>query len=204
MSSPSESRVEGALACLGGARASAEIRADFAALSSLPAAARRQLYRVLGPCLVEPVPASTEADMRAFAGEHDADVPAIVRVVRACRFLLREAAMRDVAMADFADDLQLLGADDDTCTALLQGYDRAKELVRANVVQAAISDHGKVVERVAWRVDHVTASHQAYALHVPVAVLTLSYREGDKRERVTLQLSADAVLELGALVARFT
>jgi len=60
----------------------------------------------------------------------------------------------------------------------MPGYEAAKAFVRREIHQAALADHGKVVERVDWRVDQVVTSNRGEKLGVPVAVLTLSFRRG--------------------------
>jgi hypothetical protein len=187
------------LRCLGGLPAPPDVVADIAVLSTLPLSARRQLYRVLGPCLVEPVPGSVDVEIDQFCRELSLDAAALARVMRASRFLLRQAAMLDLLAADFAADLAGLDDTGALHEALSPGYEAAKRVVRSEIARGALDDHGKVVERVAWRVDHVTASHRGRHLDVPVVVITLGYREGDRQDRVTLQLLPDALLELQAM-----
>ncbi len=116
------------------------------------------------------------------------DVAVLTRAVRACRFLLRQAAMLDLSEAALAEDLARLGDTGEVRAALLPGYATVKKVVRSEVVRGALVDHGKVVERVAWRVDHVASSNRGANLDVPVAVLSLWYREGERQDHVTLQL----------------
>jgi len=93
------------LLCLGGLPPPAEIAADLALLPQLPAAAKQGLYRLLGPCLGEDVPASIEEALGAFCRAFEVDDGAMARAIRASRFLLREAAGRDLSAASFAEDL---------------------------------------------------------------------------------------------------
>lgn len=190
------------LRCLGGHSAPPDVCADIALLSTLPASARGQIYTVLGPCLGEPVPPSVDADVDRFCKDLALDPAVVARVIKACRFLLRQAAVVDLRAADFAADLAVLGDGGEMAEALGPGYEAAKRVVRAEIARGALLDHGKVVERVAWRVDHVTASHQGHNLDLPVIVLTLGYREGERQDRVTVQLLPDALLELQAMCAR--
>jgi hypothetical protein len=86
----------------------------------------------------------------------------------------------------------------------MPGYEAAKVLVRHEIARAALADHGKVVERVDWRVDQVVTSNRGEKLGVPVAVVTLSYREGERRDRITLQLPPQALRELAAMCQRLS
>src|SRR6185312_1659153 len=93
------------LRCLGGRELPPEVGADLAVLPMLPLAARRQLYRVLGPCLAEPIPSAIGAKIDEFCRELDVDPEALARVIRASRFVLREASLADLGEADLAADL---------------------------------------------------------------------------------------------------
>ncbi len=190
------------LRCLGGVPPPPDVAANLVVLASLPLPARRQIYRVLGPCLGEPVPEAVDVEIDRFCRELSLDAAVLARVLKASRFLLRRAAVIDLPAADFTADLVALGDSGAILEALAPGYEAAKRVVRSEIARGALDDHGKVVERVAWRVDHVTASHQGQGLDVPVVVLTLGYREGSRQDRVTLQLPPDALLELQAMCQR--
>jgi hypothetical protein len=190
------------LRCLGGLPPPPDVVADLGALASLPLPARRQIYQVLGLCLVEPVPEAVDVEIDRFCRALSLDAAVLSRVLKASRFLLRQAAVIDLAAADFAADLVTLGDTGALHEALVPGYEAAKRVVRSEIARGALDDHGKVVERVAWRVDHVTASHRGQGLDVPVVVLTLGYREGQRQDRVTLQLLPDALLDLQAMCQR--
>ena len=191
------------LRCLGGQPAPPEIGADLAVLPALPVAARRQLYRVLGPCLREPLPGNVDAQIHQFCQELQVDAALLARVIRASRFLLRHASLAGLSEADLAEDLATLGDTGEIRATLLPGYETVKKVVRSEAVRGALTDHGKVVERVAWRVDHVSSSNRGDGMNVPVAVVSLWYREGDREGQVTLQLPPDTVQELRAMCDRF-
>ncbi len=191
------------LRCLGGQKAPPEVGADLAMLPMLPIAARRQLYRVLGPYLAEPVPSSMEAKVDEFCRELDVDAGALARVLRASRFVLRHASKADLSEADFAKDLATLGDTGEICAVLSPGYEMVKQVVRAEIARGALADHGKVVERVAWRMDQVTSSNRGGNLNIPVGVLTLWYRDGEQLEQVTVQFPPEAQQDLREMCARF-
>jgi hypothetical protein len=191
------------LHCLGGFPAPPEIGADIALLTALPQLARRQLYRVLGPCLGEPVPSSVDAQLDQFCREHGLEPALFARAIKASRFLLRQAAMQDLREAELAADLAKLGDEGEIRAMLAPGYEVAKRAIRADITRGALADHGKLVERVDWRMDSVTASNRGENLNLTVAVLTLTYRQRDRQEEVTVQLQREAVMELRAMCDRF-
>jgi len=202
MADPTPTPPPDTLHCLGGQPPPPEVRADLALLPRLPAPAQQQLYRVLGPCLGEAVPSSIEKAVEDFCRAFQIDDAALARALRASRFLLREAAARDLPAAAFIEDLARLGQGEALAEILMPGYEAAKAMVRREILAAALADHGKVVERVDWRVDQVVTSNRGEKLQLPVAVVTLSYREGDRRDRITLQLPPEALRELSAMCQR--
>jgi hypothetical protein len=190
------------LRCLGDRPAPPEILADLAVIATLPAPARQQIYRVLGPCLVEPVPESVDAQIDQFCKDLALDVAAVARAIKASRFFLRQAAALDLGEADFAGDLTRLGDEGAIREALSPGYEKARALLRAEIARGALADHGKLVEGVSWRVEHVTASNRGQSLNLPVVTLTVAYREGERQDRITLQLLPDALQELQVMCQR--
>jgi hypothetical protein len=184
------------LRCLGGLPAPPEIVADLAALPTLPPAAQRRIYEVLGPCLEEPVPASVDAQIAQFCRALSVDPAALARAIKASRFFLRQAATLDLRQAEIAEDLAKLDGTGEIRAALLPGYEAASRVVRSEIARGAIADHGKVVERVAWRVEQVTASNRGKSPSLSVVALTFTYREGERVDRVTLQLLPEALEEL--------
>jgi hypothetical protein len=199
MERPAQTSAPLALSCLRGRAATPEIVADLASVARLPEPARRQFYRALGPCLAEPVPRAAEERLDQFCRDFQADGELVTRAVRACRFLLRQAAMIDLDAQRFVEDLKRLGDTGEIEESLLPGYDMAKKVVRDEIARGALADHGKVVERIGWRVDHVVSSDRGAKLKLPVTVLTLAYREGDRRDRITLQLTPSVLRELRAM-----
>jgi hypothetical protein len=168
----------------------------------MPAAATRQLYRVLGPCLGERVPDGAERSIDQFCTDTGVSGAELARVLRACRFFLRQAAAFDLSATEMGEDLAALGDTGEIQAILLPGYEAAKSLVKGEIALAALADHGKLVEHVDWRVDRVTTSNRGEKLEVPVTVVTLRYREGELRSRITLQLLPAALRELRAMCDR--
>lgn len=190
------------LNCIGGEEAPAEIGADLQVLSGLPERARERFWDALFPALAEPLPPSAAQALDAFARSFGLSDDTLSRALRACRFLVREACARDLSRAHFEEDVvRLLGgplSPDAVVIAplLLLRYEEAKRALRGPMMEATVSDHGALLESLEWRVDTILSSSRGDALNVRVALLTLGYRQGDKKERITLQLSRQRLEEL--------
>lgn len=192
------------LRCLGGEPPPPELAADLRRLLELPQGARLRLWEALGPSLAEPVPVAVERLLDAFCQEHDVGSEVLARVLKACRFLVREASKRDLDRTALAADLAALApaeGGDEIQAILLAGYDKAKALVRREIVRAALLDHGRLLTGVDWRIDTIAASSRGAKIQAPVALLTLTYQEGGQSTRLTLQVTPDMLRELQRLCA---
>lgn len=186
-----------ALRCLDDGPAPAEIVTDLSLFAGLPEGARRAFWTALGPSLAEPLPRAVEAELDDFCGRHGAKGDTLARVLKACRFLVREASKRDLPLAAFAEDVAALaGADAEVRAVLAAGYEKARAIVRRELVQEALLAHGTVLTNIDWRIDVMRASSSGARLNVPVAHLALDYRDGDKPGRLVLQLPLATVEEL--------
>ncbi|WP_438044825.1 COMM domain-containing protein [Sorangium sp. So ce128] len=193
------------LRCLGGAPPPPELTVDLRRLLELPEGARQRLWEALGPSLAEPVPAAVERLLDAFCRRHEVASDALARVLKACRFLIREASKLDLDRAALAADIAALapGQDAEEIQAvLLAGYDQARALVRREIVRGALLDHGKLLTGIDWRIDTIATANRGAKIAAPVVVLTLSYQEGDLRSRITLQATPETLSELQRLCAQ--
>lgn len=187
------------LASLPGREPPADLGADLARLARLPASARERLWEALGPSLSEPLPASVEGLLDAFCAAHGAGGDELARALKACRFLIREASRVDLPREAFVEDLARLGAPGEVQSALAAGYERGKAFVRAEMVRAALVDHGKLLLSAGYRVDTIHASADARGLQAPVVLLTLRYQEGKAEGQLTLQVLPETLRQLRAL-----
>ena len=191
-----------ALHAFGGKPAPAGIGADLRVVARLPERARQRLWDALGPALAEPLPASIEQALDAFARAFAVANDDLARAVKACRFLVREAALRGVDRARFEEDLVRLAGGPRSPDAaviaplLLSRYDAACAAVRAETVERTMREHGASLVSVEWRVDAILASSRGDALDTKTALLTLGYTAGSREERLTLHLSRDKIEEL--------
>lgn len=185
------------LHCLAGGEAPPQLGADLLCLARLSPAALQGFWQVLGPSLANVITKETEQLLEAFCATHAASADELGRAVRACRFVVREGAVRDVPRMAIAEDLQRLCPRHPIVGELLvAGYDAAKATLRREIVAAALVDHGKLLVDVKWRLDAVQASERGAKLQTAVALVTLHFREGTEDGRVTLQVLPDMVEQL--------
>jgi hypothetical protein len=185
------------LDCLGGGEAPPDLGADLLRLSRLPAEALQKIWQVLAPSLASSISPETEQLLDVFCSAYRVDEEELGRAIKACRFLIREAAGRDVPAGALAADLERLCPGEPLVRELLlAGYEPAKAHLRREMVKAAVTDHGKLLTGVSWRVDAIQTSERGVKLGVPLAMVTLHYREGAEAGRVTLQVLPDMMGEL--------
>lgn len=158
------------------------------------------MWSVLGPCLTEPIPRSMARALDDFAARHGIEGDGLARAVRACRALVRNAALLDLPAEALAEDAKKLSPEDaEIGTLLLAGYAAAKAQIREVAIREALGDHGRVLEGFEWRLDQVVASSAGGRLAFPLVVLTLRCRDRGREERITLQATPERLRELQAL-----
>lgn len=169
-----------------------------------PEQARKGFWGVLFPALLEPANPSNEQRIESFSREYGLEEEAVVLAMRGCDFLLRHASALDLDAAMFQQDLSALSEEDKGgAEVILSKYEAAKADLRKAIIQESLADHGKVLVGIDWRVDNVTASDRGAKLNTTVVLLTLRYRENKRVERITLQLTPEAVKELKLFCDRF-
>jgi len=206
----SDAKTDGAkeeptLVALRGRKAPRGLSRDIAKIGALPELARARFWEVLSTILDEPVPSGAERTIDEFAKATGASRVELAPAFASARFLVRAAGLGNATPEELATDVAALtDGDGATVAVLLAGFETGKEVVRAKAKLATLADHGKLVEGIDWRVDVVASSSHGATLNVPVAVLTLRYREGDKRERITLQLTPEVLAELRKVCEQLT
>ncbi len=192
------------LNCLGKQPGPPSLAADLVHILDLSVAVRDDLWTVLEPNLgAINTPRTTEA-VASFCERHGVDPGAIAPVIGACRFLFRSGAQHNTSPALLADDLRQLLAVDETDEQVVDGvlacviplYERAGARMRLKSMHEALTDHGRVVTDVKWRVDDIRCGNSGEAIDVPVTLLTLRYREGDTSGQTTVQLLPDQLEKL--------
>jgi len=188
------------LRCLAGAGAPPELVTDLRLLAALPQSARQQIWTVLGPALNRRLPADMDARGAAFARDHELEPRAVASLLRAYRMILRNAFLVAASPRDVASDLDDVAADaaqgELLREAILPGFPAARALLQQEASGGAIGDHGQLLVNVDWRLDRLVASTRGSADDAFVGMLTLTYREGDKHTRLTMQALPDTVAQL--------
>ncbi len=192
------------LNCLGKQPAPPALAADMAQAVDLSEGVRDDLWTVLEPHLGTINTPHTAQVVEAFCTRHALDPRAITPVIGACRFLFQRGAERNTAPALLEEDITQLLAREKASSAeaaavvacVLPCYERAARKLRLRAVHEALTDHGKVVTDVKWRVDNVSHANTGEAIHVPVTMLTLRYREGDQNGQMTVQILPEELKKL--------
>ncbi|NIQ39938.1 MAG: hypothetical protein GTN81_15335 [Proteobacteria bacterium] len=170
-----------------------------------PERARKGFWGLLAPALLEPANPSNKQRIELFSRQNGLAEKDVVSVVRSCDFLLRQASALDLDAATFQQDLGALSeGDEQGAEFILSQYEGAKADLRKVIIQESLADHGKVLLGIDWRVDNVSASDRGAKLNTTVVLLTLRYRDGARLERITLQLTPDAIKELKSFSDRFS
>lgn len=185
------------LRCLEGRACPEDVAVHARSAHKLTATAFEHMPEVLEACVVEAMTqklatALTQLSVRWEIAEAD-----LGRTIRACRFLVREAAAVDLPREVFVEDFRQLFGEVPALERLLVGsYDGLKKKVRTQLYSAALEEHGAVLSDVAWRLDLVAQTSHAPKLMMPVALLTLSYRQNGTDQRLTLQVTGDGMAKL--------
>jgi hypothetical protein len=169
-----------------------------------PQQATTSFWSLLGPALMEPANPRNKDLAESFSREHRLGQEDVVAALRSCDLLLRQASALDLDAAAFQQDLAALSPGNPYgAEIILSQYDATKAELRRRIIQESLADHGKVLVGLDWRLDNVTASNLGAQLDTTVVLLTLRYRDGERIERITLQLTPEALKELKLFCDRF-
>jgi hypothetical protein len=192
------------LNCLGRQPGPPTLAADLAHIVDLPHAVRGDLWDVLEPNLGAINTPHSNQVVEAYCARHQLDPRAITSVIGACRFLFLRGAEHNTPPDLIEEDIKLLLADSDGDDAAIDAvlavvipcYERAAPKLRVKAIYEALTDHGRVVTDVKWRVDNVNHANTGESINVPVTLLTLKYREGEQSGQMTVQLLPDELKKL--------
>jgi len=191
------------LHCFGGKAAPPQVVDGWRQVLAYPPEIRDGLWSLVAPALLEPALPTTRQSFEAFCRDHEMDEKDVIGAVQLCELLLRQASALDLDQQTFGFDLAALsGGDQSAYETLLSAYDNLKAGVRKRLLEESLADHGKVMVGLSWRVDNVGSSDRGTQLNAPVVFLTLRYREGERLDGVTLQLTPDALRELKGFTER--
>jgi hypothetical protein len=173
-------------------------------LLGLPPAALRNLWSLLAVALDQPANPESRQLIESYAQRYDANAANVLGAVRACDFLLRQAASLNVGEAAFRSDLVgLSGGSPAGIELLLPRYEEVKRQLRERLFEDTLADHGNVLVGFDWRVDAVHMSNHGQMDDTNVVLLNLHYRSGDEQKRLSLQLPPRAVALLKSFWNQF-
>jgi len=169
-----------------------------------PEKAMNSFWGILRPALMQPANPNNRQRIESFCGDYGLAENNVVAALRSCDFLMRQAAVLDMDATPFRQDLAALSeGDEQGAEVILSQYEGAKADLRKVIIQESLADHGKVLVGIDWRADNVTASDRGANLSTTVVLLTLRYRDANRTERITLQLTPEAMKELKLFCDRF-
>jgi hypothetical protein len=174
------------------------IRGDLLAVLELSETAKAAFWELLSPCLQEVLSEEVDEWLRSFGTRHHSSPALLMKAVKVVRFLFREASRRDLPQTYLALDIESLAGDQAAQVYDILGpiYERAKEQIRREMVLCSLTDHGKLLTAVDWRVDNVAASHRGFQLNTPIVMLTFHFQEGNRKERMTVQAMPEVLRHL--------
>lgn len=187
------------LNALRGSRAPLHLADDLAQLCILSSAARDDFWVLLELHLRREVTEAMGEVAQRFAEAFDIEVKRLVRLVRGCRLLLRSAAMADLSVEQVTIDLNMLCGDNpEVVQQVTAWYRKALPLVRSLHVMETLPDFGAVLQDVRVRKSFIPTSRHLPDAVTPLSSMTLDYREGGQRKRLTVQLTPQIVALLRA------
>ncbi|MFH1844615.1 MAG: COMM domain-containing protein [bacterium] len=192
------------LQCLNGATAPQPVVQGWQGLAKFAETVRREFWELLGAVVMAPADPDNQARLEAFCDANELERDTVFGAIQACDFLLGNATALNLEPDGLRQDLTALsGGQTAVATEFQDRYQAAKPLLRNRLMEATLSDHGKLLTGLDWRVDNVTASDRGAQLNATVVYLTMRYRDGENQDRVTFQLTPEALKQLKAFTDRF-
>lgn len=164
--------------------------ADAERANKLSDAAVADLWRLLEPCVLQPMSPGLERELGAFCRHFELAEADLGHAIRIASYLLRRAAAVNLSADDFAQDLTTVWPQAEALRALLvTRYANMVAQLRDSLLAEALLKHGNVLANLDWRVDRVVADSKAPRLDLPVALITMNYQNRDRSENITLQMT---------------
>ncbi len=186
------------LKCLDGQPAPNELVRRWRRYLELPGRVHAKIWEVLTPILLE-IPQEQKAQhVTGLASTWGVEASDLSLAAEGCHALLLGATARGMDAADFDADLKTLGGEADVPVAraaLIEGYDRASNIIRQQLVAKSVAEHGKVLTGLNWRIDRILSSGHGVELNTPILMMTLHYEDAGEKRHITFQMS-DRVLKM--------
>lgn len=181
------------LHCLDGAPAPAELAPSLMKMMELEENVRASFHELLGAVLGQAPDEQVDESITRLCRQNQLEVDVAGTAIKASRFLLRQAAAFDVSSTQMVEDLTSIGCAPELVATLAKIYEMSANDLRLEIAQSTIVAHGNVLTGVEWRVDTLGASNRGRGINIPIAMLTLHFRNGEETNRITLQALPDAV-----------
>lgn len=199
------------LKCLQGQPPAQELLRRWRRYTELPAQIHGRMWDALTPILLGLPQDEVPHHVAQFAAANNVEPTDLSLALEGCHALLLESTARNLEVNDFDADLRALdGAEGNPVAraALVEGYERAKRLVRQRIVAQSVAEHGKVLTGINWRIDRILSSSHGVDLNTPILLMTLHYEDAGEKGRTVFQVSdenlkmlrdfCDRMLKLGA------
>ncbi len=195
------------LRCLHGEAMPPEVFRDAQRLAKLTDGALGAIGGLLAPLVLEPMSKELAASLSRLCVRHEVAEADLGHVLKVLRYLFKESAASDLDKAGFEDDLHTIWPEPRALgEAARANYEIIKRELRKTLLEDALVKHGNVLVDVDWRVDFVASDRQSSKLMLPLALITLRYRDAERESRLTLQLLPEQLKRLeqvfGALSQR--
>jgi hypothetical protein len=192
------------LHCLEGGRAPARLIEHWRVYQGLPPQVRARIWELIFPVFDQSAGPELDQHAQKFAASAGCSEAAAQQSLDVCRFVTSRAISMNLPLETFRADLQALsGATPGGVEELASQYEDIGSIRRAEIIQASLLDHGRLLTDVRWRVDTVAASSRASGIATPIVHLTLAYQEGHgteaERGHITLQVLPEATAQLRSL-----
>lgn len=181
---------------LDGAPAPAELGPSLMKMMALDEKIRASFSQLVVAVLGQAPDEQVDESITRLCRNNELDIEVAGTAIKASRYLLRQAAALGVGPEQLSEDLRAIDCAQELVETLVKTYAQVVGELRLEIAQASIVAHGNVLTGVEWRVDTLGASNRGRGLNLPIAMLTLHYRNGDETKRITLQALPDAVNSL--------
>lgn len=178
---------------LDGAPAPDELAPSLMKVMDLEESLRQSFEKLVLPVLGQAPDDQVDTAITQLCKNNNLEIDSAGTAIKATRYFIRQAAALNVTPAQINDDLKSLGCPGELVTLINKIYELSLNDLRLEIAQATIVAHGNVLTGVEWRVDTLGASNRGRGINIPVAMITLHFRNGEETNRITLQALPDAV-----------
>lgn len=193
------------LHCFGQAEVTEPLRRGWEALETFSTETAQNFWKILTSFLAEPGHPSHENTLEDFREKNGLERQALVDALETCDALISGASTLNLRESLLHEDVQVLaGRNSPRCIEFVQQYGSLRPFLQKRNIEATLTDHGKLLVGLDWRLDRVEASGRGNQLDASVLFLSLSYQEGNEVEKVSLQVNEEGLRMLKSFTDRFS